>query len=101
MDSLALLQKHLARCGIAIAQKSPTMQPINEKNSTICIVLCVDVLLNAMLLNEADTFDDYTNILFRSVSIGTCGIFYAIIIWKTAKLCEFIDSLADTIKESK
>lgn len=101
MESFALLREHLAMCGIAISQTSPKIQPINGKNSTMCIVLCVNVTLTTIVINKANTIDEYTNILLKSSSVGTCGIFYAIIIWKTSKLGEFINSLADTVKESE
>lgn len=100
MESFALLQEHLAMCGIEITEKSSENQPFNAKNLTVCFVLCVDVGLNVMLLNEANTFDEYTNILLIAGSVSTCGIFYVIIIWKTVKLFEFINALADTVKSS-
>lgn len=75
--------------------------PINVKNAIIFILVCVNASCTALTLNTANNFDECTDILFRSVSLGVCGILYEIIVWNTAKLLEFIDSLAETIKESE
>lgn len=101
MESFELLRNHLAMCGIAISQNTTKTHPFNVKNSTVFIVLCVTVSLIVISLNEANTFDECTDIVFRSVSIGTCGIFYGIIVWKTSKLFELVNSLAETVKPSK
>lgn len=102
MEFFELLRTHLAMCGVAITQKSAKNYPfINLKNSTVFILVCVAVGLIALSLNEANTYKDYTDILFQSVSIGVCGIVYAIVVWKTSKLFEFICSLADTVHESE
>lgn len=101
MQSFELLQKHFALCGIEITQKSTKTHPFNAKNLTIFILLYVNVGLIGILLNEVNTFDEITDILLRSVSDGTCGIIYLIIIWKTSKLFEFISSLVDTVNSSE
>lgn len=98
MEFFALLQMHLATCGIKTSQKP---HPFNVKNFTIIIAMCVSVIVTALSLNEANTFDECTDTMFRVSSIGTCGILYVIIVWKTSKLSEFIDSLSDTIELSK
>lgn len=101
MAVFALLRKHLAMSGIKISQQSPKTRPLNVKNSTICILICVTVTLMTISLNEANTFDESTDILFQSVSIGTCGIFYVIIVWKTSELFEIINGLADIVNTSE
>lgn len=58
MDSFAFLQNHLAICGIEIPPKLSKIQPFNEKNLSICIVLCFNASLNAILLNEANTVNE-------------------------------------------
>lgn len=101
MESFASLRKHLVMCGIKIAQKSPKNHPINARNSIVFILLCVSTTLIAISLNEAKTFDESTDILFRSVSTGTCTILYVIIAWKTSKLYEFINGVEDIVKTSE
>lgn len=101
MQYFELLRKHFAMCGIEISQRSSKTHPFSVKNSTIFILVCINVSTIAIMLKEAHTFDEYTDILFRSVSGGTCGIFYEIIVWKTPKLLEFINSLEDTVNTSE
>lgn len=96
-----LLREHFAMCGIAISPNSPKTHPFNGKNSAIVILLCVNVSSIAILLNEANTFEEITDIVFRSVSTSTCGILYVAIVWKTSALDEFIDRLADTVDASE
>lgn len=101
MDSFGLLRKHFAMCGIDIAQNSSKNHPFNGKNLTILIVLCVNISSIAITSKDANTFDKFTDILFRCVSYGTCGIFYVIIIWKTSKLLEFSCSLEAMVNASE
>ena len=88
-------------CGIGIAKKSSKNHPINVKNASVSILNCVSATSITILINEANTFDEYTDILFRSVSMATCGILYEIFVWKTTNLVEFINSFEDIIKASK
>lgn len=101
MESFELLRKYFARCGIANSQKSTKNHSFNIKNLTVLMLLCIDVSLIAIMLNEANTFDEITDIFFRCISGGTCGIIYVIIICNTSKLFKFIDSLEDTIHASE
>lgn len=101
MDVFAVFRKHLATGGIEISQKLLNNHPINVKNAIIFILVCVNASFTALTLTSESSFDECTDILFRSVSLGVVGILYEIIVWNTAKLFEFIDSLADTVKESE
>lgn len=94
METFELLQKHLAMCGIR--QK----HPFNVKNSTVVLLLCLYIVLISVLLNETNTFQECTDIFFRVISIGSFGIIYEIIAWKTLKLFEFIHNLAHTVQAS-
>lgn len=84
--------------GIANAPKN---HPFNVRNSTVSILTCASSTFIALSLNDANTLDECTDILLKSVSIGVCGILYEIIVWNTSKLFEFIKSLADTVNESE
>lgn len=101
MEVFESLRKHFATCGIAVSQKSPRRHPFNVKNSTVFILLCLYVSLIAVFVNDANTFDERTDILYKVVSISTCGILYEIIVLKMLKLFAFIDSLADTVDSSE
>lgn len=101
MESFELLRTHLGMGGIMISQKSSKTHPFNVKNSTIFLLLCVTAILIAIASNQADSYDEYIDILFQSVSIGACAIPYVIIVWKTPILFEFINCLADTVNTSE
>lgn len=101
MKNFAALRKHLVTCGIEMPQKSTSMHPLNVRNSIICFNLCVFVTLIALSLNDANTFDEYTDILFKSVSISGCSICYAIIVWRTPNLFKFMNNLQDIIQASE
>lgn len=64
-------------------------------------VVCACVTLNAILLKEVSTFDEYTDILFHVVSNGVFGVLYAIIVWKTLELFELIDQQAQIVRASE
>lgn len=57
--------------------------------------------MSFLKLNEANTIDECIDILFQSVSSGVLAIMYEIIVWRTAKLFEFINGLEDIINESE
>lgn len=98
MQMFELLRKHLDGCGIAVIKKAPIF---NTKNVTVLFLVCVLTIVTALLLTEVDTFDERTDTLFRTSSLIVCGIFYAIIVWKTPKLFEFINRLSDIVSESE
>lgn len=101
MNFSALIQSHLAKCGIELSQKSSKNHPLNVKNSMIFTLVFAAFCLTAYSFTEANTFDESMNILFQSVGIYVCGTFYAIMVWSTSKLFELINHLADTVKESE
>lgn len=98
MDCLELLRKHLSMCGIKVSHKSPKNHPVNKRNLTVFILACFCDTMAVISLKDANTFDEFTDILFRSISMGTFDILYVIIICKTSKLFEFFDSLVDIVE---
>lgn len=101
METFTLLRRHLAMCGITMSPQSSKNHPFNAKNVTICVLISVTVTLIVVLLNEPNTFDECTEILMRSVTIGTAGVIYVIIVWKTSKLCEFVNYLEAMVNASE
>lgn len=101
MDCFELLQKHLAMCAIEVSQKPTKNHPFNVRNLTVFSSVCVTVGLILGSWNEDNTFDEHTDLLFRSLSIGAGAIVYAIIVCNTSKLSAFINSLADTVRASE
>lgn len=102
MEIFESLRKHFAMSGIAVSKNdAPKRHPFNGKNSIIFILFCVSVGLTTLSINDANTFDECTDIMFRSISAGVCGLIYAAIVWKTSKLYEFINILNVTVQESE
>lgn len=99
MEIFAILRNQLTICGIAIAQKLPSNNPFNLRNSTVSLSLYLYISLIVLSLDVSSTFDEWIYILFRSVSMGTCGFAYLIIVWKTAELFEFINNVSETVDE--
>lgn len=100
MEMFELVERHFGMCGIIIPVKPPKI-PINVGNSTIFLLLCACVTLNAILLKEVSTFDEYTDILFHVVSNGVFGVLYAIIVWKALELFELINQQAQIVRASE
>lgn len=101
MEFFALIQTHLALCGIAITQNESKKQTFNLKNSTVFILSSLYTILTAASLNESNSFDESTNVIFRSFSLVACTAVYEMIVWKTSKLSKFINGLAATVDTSK
>lgn len=101
MESFALIRMNLAMGGIELSEKLPKTHPINAKNSTIFILICLTVSSIVGLLNESNTFDERTNILFQSVTFTVCAMIFLIIVWKTSNLSQFINSSVDIVEASE
>lgn len=101
MEIFELLRKHLAFYGFVISQKSPKTHSFNARNSTIFILLCALVISTIASLTDANTYDEYTDILYLGVSIGVCCFVHIILVWKTSELTEFINSVSEIVTESE
>lgn len=103
MEFFALIRTDLVKCGIEISQKSTkNHHPFNVKNSTVFFIICLNVfLIIAVLIIETNSFNDRIDMVNKASSTGTCGICYIIIAWKTSKLLEFINYLADVVNASE
>lgn len=101
MEYFTIFRRHLAMCGIEVSKKSSKIHPFNVRNVSVFTLLCVSSTLIVLSLDETVSFDERTYFLFHSFSQGICGIIYEIIVWRSSKLFEFIDILADMVKESE
>lgn len=86
-------------CGIATSKKSPKNRPFNVENATVLILIYVLVILSIAALNNVNTFNERTNILFHCLSQSFCGIIYGMVVWKTSEIVEFINDLDATINQ--
>lgn len=101
MESFTLFRSHLTMNGI-IERKSPKSScAFNSKNVIVIILASLGGISTNKLLVDAKTFDEYTDILYRSIFLYIITIFYAYIVWKTPELFEFIRSLEAVVSNSK
>lgn len=101
MDCFALIRAHLAMGGIEISQKSSSkIHPFSVKNLTNILLNGVCSTLIALSLIKANTFDECSDILLKSLSVGLFNLVFIFIVSETSKLIEFIDRIADIVNES-
>lgn len=100
MEMFALVRKHLAMSGISRENPSQ-MYPFNRINSIVLIIISLDVMFLVNFLNEAKTFQEYTNILYEIIVMCNFMIIFLKIVWKSSELLKFIDDLENTIEESE
>lgn len=101
MESFTLFRKHLAMNGIVLQKSSQKLHSFNVKNSIVLIVNTVVATFLYMQLNEINTFEDYTDTVYKVIFMCTIILLYFNIIWKTSKLFRLIDSLEICVKNSK
>lgn len=53
------------------------------------------------LVDDAKTFDEYADILYRTMFLYIISVFYAYIICKTPELFEFVNKLESSVGRSK
>lgn len=100
MDSFTVLRKHLEFIGIVAPQPHQKML-INVKNSTVIILAGSNAILYSLLLNKTSTFQEYTDLIYNTVSACNFTIIFVSIVWKIPDLFAFIDKLDDIVKDSK
>lgn len=101
MESFALFRKHLAMNGIILSQQSPRhLHSFNLKNSTIIILASLLGISVAKLSDAANTFEEYTDIIYRVASVMIFIIFYVNFVWNTPELVRFVDRLENSINKS-
>lgn len=93
MECFTLFRKHLAMSGINLKQ--------SPKNSIVLVSVSLYLIAIVKLLDEAKTFDEYTNIIYRLFFVYLLFLFYLIVTWKTPQLYRFVNSLEYRINKSK
>lgn len=105
MESFSVFRKHLAMSGI-IAQPSllnlylPSLK-FNLKNLAVILFASFYGSSLTKFLNEANTFDEYTDLIYKLSSVIVFTLSYIIIIWETSELLGFVNDLEVAIAKSK
>lgn len=101
MDSIELLRNQIEMGGIKSSPEPSRIHPFNVKNLTFFMLMCVSVGSGIVAFNQANSFDECTDILFKTVSTGVWSVLYEMVVWKTSKLLEFVNNLANNVNESE
>lgn len=100
MENFALFRAHLAMCGIVERQSTKQSHPLNFKQIAI-IASSLYGISTIKLLDDASTFDEYTDIIYRVFFISIIFLSYVNIVWKSSILFGLIHRLEDIINKSK
>lgn len=100
MEIFKLFRMHLAMCGIS-TRKSWQKYPFNRKNSIVLITICLNAIFLVNFVNEANTFEEYTDILYEIIVMCSLAIIFFKTVWKSADLLAFIENIENTINNSE
>lgn len=100
MESFTLLRKHLEITGI-VSQMPDQELPFNTKNVIVIILAGSNAILYTKLLNKTSTFQEYTDLIYNTVSACNFTIIFLSIVWKTSDLFTFINKLENIVEESE
>lgn len=85
-------------CGIVVRQSpQPLLNSFTWKNSAVIILSSLSGIMTAKLLDEADTFEEFANIVCKVNFVINFTAIYTHVILKSSKLCGFVDNLEDII----
>lgn len=103
MESFTLFRAHLETCGIALqrATQNSFIFNFNSKNSAVMVLTIFGGIATNKLVDDAKTFDEYADILYRTMFLYIISVFYAYIICKTPELFEFVNKLESSVGRSK
>lgn len=97
MESFASIRKHLAMSGIVSQQSAHNLQPFNLKNSATIIVCGLCGVSVAKELDDAKTFEEYTNTFYVAIFAFIITIFSVHMVWMSPKLFKFLNFLEEII----
>lgn len=100
MEIFELFRMHLAMCGISTrksTRKSRQKYPFNRKNSIVLITIGLNAIFLVNFVDEANTFEEYTDILYEIIVMCSLTIIFFKIVWKSADLMTFIENIENTI----
>lgn len=96
MEIFTLFRRHLALCGI-----SPEKYPFNGKNLIVLIIGGLNIIFLIKFVNEAKTFEEYTDILYEIIVMCSLAMIFFKIVWKSMDLLKFLENIENTINNSE
>lgn len=102
MESFRLFRANLEMCGIELqqAKQNSYIFNFNLKNSAVIIFTIFGGIATNKLMDGAKSFDEYTDILYRTMFLYIIAISYTYITCKTPELSEFVDGLESSVGQS-
>lgn len=98
MESFEVLRKHLEMWGIILQQPNHSFNLIN---SSVVILIGSNIFAFLKLFDEATTFDEYTNTVYKGLYSFSFCIVYLNFVLKTPELFGFIGGVDDIIMNSE
>lgn len=100
LEIFVIFRKHLAMCGIIEPLNSHSLN-FNFKNFTIIFFSILLSISTFKFLNEANTFEEYTDGAATLIYTTVFIIFYLIVVWRTSILFGSLNKLEIIINKSK
>lgn len=101
MDIFPVFREHLAMCGIIVEKLPLNSHSINLYSAKVIVLACFYGISIVKLVDEANTFEEYTDILNRMILVNLFTISYIDIVCKTSELIKLVDNLENSIKRSE
>ena len=100
MECFTLFRAHLAMSGICIEKPAPKY-PFNRKNSIILLTMSLDIIFLIKFLDEVNTFEKYTDILYEIMVMISLAMIFLKIVCNASELFELVDNLEDNVQQSE
>lgn len=101
MEIFTIFREHLAMCGIIVETLPRNSHPFHLFNGAVIGLANIYGISIGKLVDEAQTFEEYTDILNRTIIVDLFMISYIDIVWKTPILIRFIGNIEESIQKSK
>lgn len=102
MKSIGIIRKRFRIIGIDDYDQSSRLYPFNGKSLMVLLMYAIDLIINGIfLLDGAESFQEYVNSMFTCSTLIVSVMGFEVVIWKMAKLFEFLKKLEKTIEKRK
>lgn len=101
MESFALFRSYFAMIGIDLQPSSANSPRLNFRSLSVIVWSSLGGISINKLSNQANTFEEYTELVYRVMFAYFYTTCYVYIVWKTNELSELVFSLEDQIHTSE
>lgn len=97
MKSFTLFREHLEMCGVIWQRLPHSSNRFNIKNLIFLALAITEVYCLMKTLPDTDSFEEYTETVYKAVFMCTIAAIYFTIVWETPELFNYIDKLENYI----